>query len=331
MDRLRIGSRGSPLAVIQVDLAIKAWQRAHGDTDFERIIIKTDGDREGAHSSPHSSGGSGTDSSAHSGSDSGRNAGQTGGGKASFVTQIEQALVDGRIDCAVHSIKDMPSRLAPSCRLGAVLEREQSHDVLIGRGLGPLCDLAGKRIGTSSPRRAALLRHWCPDVDVVPLRGNVGTRLAKMDQGMIDGTVLAFAGIKRLGMEDRIAMHLDPEVFLPAPCQGAIGIECLYADRGLLDKVMALDHPRSRFEIDAERAMLKALNANCDIPVGAWSSWDGAKLVVRGMVASRDGRRVHRHHLCGLKEQAKRMGGNLGRKLKSTKVLSDDRTSAGAV
>lgn len=295
MDRLRIGSRGSPLARVQLERAIRELHKHHPDIRCEEVIVRTAADRF-----------------------TGKRLADIGG-KGMFVQDIEKALIEGKIDCAVHAIKDMPSRLEEDFILATVLERGSCLDVLVGSHLHSLDDVRGKLMGTSAPRRVAQLRHGYSDVRVVPLRGNVETRLRKMDQGEVDGLILAQAGLNRLGLEDRVGCVLDPHVFLPAASQGAIGIECRRRHGDLCRLLGSLDHRQSRQEVEAERAMLRALDADCHAPVGAYSQWQDDLFILSGMVASTDGQHYQRATRRGTDVQA--VGKELGEFLKSKAIL----------
>jgi len=199
------------------------------------------------------------------------------GGKGLFVKEIEDALLQGRADVAVHSMKDMPSEIPAGLVIGAVPERETPTDVLLSRNGLPLRELpAGSVIGTSSLRRAAQLRHLRPDLVVVPLRGNVETRIRKLDTDPLAAVVLAAAGIKRLGLEHRVTEHLDDERMLPAVGQGALCIEIREQDPRVGPMVAALDHPATRTVVSGERAFLKRLQGGCQVPIAGHGRLDGA-------------------------------------------------------
>jgi len=190
-------------------------------------------------------------------------------GQSFFTKEIEDALLRGRIDLAVHSCKDLATNLPPGLALGAVPAREDPRDALVSRGPG-LRDLpAGARVGTSSMRRKAFLAHARPDLVIEEQRGNVPTRVSAVDEGRVDAVILAAAGLRRLGMAERITEVLEPDVMLPAASQGALAIQVRSDDRGTLEIVSALDDPAARGEVTAERACLRALGAGCQAPLGA--------------------------------------------------------------
>ncbi len=267
MKGLLIGSRGSPLALWQA-----RWTAAQlADASIE--IIKTSGDQMTA-------------------------APQAGTSvKGLFTKEIEEALLAGRIQAAVHSLKDLPAEIDARLTIAAIPAREDPRDALVGRRLAEL--VAGARVGTSSLRRAAQLRHLRPDLRLEDLRGNVDTRLRKLDAGMYDAVVLAAAGLRRLGLEGRIAELLDPEVFCPAPGQGALAIQARADDAETLRRLEALDDPAARAETTAERAMLAELGGGCRTPIGGLARVNGARLVLTGVVASPDGAEVLRATLDG--------------------------------
>ncbi|RKQ83581.1 hydroxymethylbilane synthase [Brockia lithotrophica] len=212
------------------------------------------------------------------------------GGKGLFVKAIEAELLAGRADFAVHSFKDLPAELPPGLAVVAVPPREAVEDVLVSRRGESLATLPrGARVGTSSLRRAVLLRRLRPDLEVVPLRGNVDTRLRKLEAGEVDAVILARAGLVRLGLADRAGEVLDPRVFLPAIAQGALALEAREGDRRVGGILRALDDPPSAARVLAERAFLRAVGGNCHVPIGAYTWWEGEILAIKGFVAAPDG------------------------------------------
>jgi hydroxymethylbilane synthase len=212
-----------------------------------------------------------------------------------FTKEIQAAVVDGRADVAVHSLKDLPSETVPNLVLAAVPEREECFDVLVSASRATLAELPpGARIGTGSLRRQAQLRHQRPDVEVTGIRGNVDTRLRKLNAGEFDAIVLAAAGLNRLGLSLHISEHLTPPRMLPAPGQGALGIECRIDDAQTRELLTRLQHPDSRAATDAERAMMTRLQAGCSAPLAAWGRVADGLLQLEGLVSSLDGlRRLH--------------------------------------
>lgn len=234
------------------------------------------------------------------------------GDKGLFTKELDHALLDGRADLAVHSLKDVPTRLPDGLTLAAVTEREDPRDVVLTRpgvsgGLESLP--AGARVGTSSLRRRAQLRAMRPDVEVRDLRGNLNTRLAKLDAGEYEAIVLAAAGVLRLGWRDRIVQRLDPEHWLPAVGQGALGVVCRAEDAETIERLRVLDHPRAAAACAAERAFLRSLEGGCQVPVAALAEVDDdGVLTMDGLVADLDGTVVLRHRASGSANDAETVG-----------------------
>lgn len=267
----RIGTRGSPLALAQARLVRKLLSEAHGvpEDDIVISVISTGGDRSQA-----------------------SNASLTEiGGKGLFTKEIDEAMLAGLIDIGVHSSKDVATRLPEGIALAAFLEREDVRDAFMSvtvQGLDYLPE--GAKFGTSSIRRAAQVLRQRPDLEIVPFRGNVGTRLQKLLDGVADATMLAVAGLNRLGEGHRATALLDPEIFMPAPAQGAIGLAVRPSDTRIADLVAVLDHAPTHTSIAAERAMLAVLDGSCRTPVGALSRLEGGSLTLRGQILSLDGK-----------------------------------------
>ncbi len=280
-----IGTRGSKLALWQAEWVRSALARRFQGVAFELEVIKTQGDK--ILDVPLAK----------------------VGGKGLFVKEIEEALLQGRADLAVHSMKDMPSEIPAGLVIGAVPERETPTDALIARGGLTLKEIpAGGVIGTSSLRRAAQLRHLRPDLDVVPVRGNVETRIRKLDTDQLAAVVLAAAGLKRLGLEHLVSEHLNDETMLPAVGQGALCIEVRKEDPRVGPMVAALDHPDTRVVVSGERAFLKRLQGGCQVPIAGHGRLDGAQLTLTGLVADVDGSTVIKHRLSGPASSAERIG-----------------------
>jgi len=215
------------------------------------------------------------------------------GGKGLFVKELEHALLENDADIAVHSMKDVPMEFPEGLGLATICEREDPRDAWVSNRYPSLDDLPkGGVVGTSSLRRQSQLLALRPDVEVTFLRGNVNTRLAKLDAGEYDAIILASAGLKRLGMRDRIASFIDAETMLPAGGQGAVGIECRSADQRTLDLLAPLHHEPTAEQVLAERAMNRALEGGCQVPIGAFAVHRGDKLWLRGLVADPDGDKV---------------------------------------
>lgn len=290
MTKVRLGTRGSALAIRQAELARQALISHVKDLDVELVTIKTSGDRFGQ-------------------ADLSRL-----GGKGLFVKEIEEALLGGTIDCAVHSLKDLPAEVSNGLALAAFLEREDPRDVLIARepvagGSLP----AGTRVATSSLRRSVQLLTWRPDFQVAPIRGNVDTRLRKLREGQFDAIVLAVAGLRRLGLDPPNATVLAPEVMLPAVGQGILVVETRQDDRVLAEWLAGVDHGPSRIAAIAERAFLSALGGDCHTPIAAYARLDGGRLHVDALVATSDGSRIVRDRVEGPPDSAQELGQRLAR------------------
>jgi hydroxymethylbilane synthase len=217
------------------------------------------------------------------------------GGKGLFVKEIEEALLDGRADMAIHSLKDVPPALLPSLSIGCVPEREDPRDVLVSRGARKLSELPpGSRIGTGSLRRRVQLLAHRGDLEVVPIRGNVDTRLRKAESGELDAVILARAGLNRLGWSERATENIEPEVMLPAVGQGALGIEQRSDDQAVSELLAPLSHPDTKILVTAERGVMHAINGNCTTPVAAFGVRRGGSLYLRAFLAEPDGSRPRR-------------------------------------
>lgn len=243
------------------------------------------------------------------------------GGKGLFAKEIESAILKGVVDIGVHSLKDMPSFLPEGLVIDCMLEREDPRDAFISAKYKSLSDLPqGAKLGTSSLRRQAMALALRPDLEIVPLRGNVGTRLEKIEAGQADATFLAVAGLNRLNMEDRITAYMSVEHMLPAAAQGVIGIECRADDHEMANILKAVHHMPSGLCAVAERAGLQILDGSCHTPIGAYAMLEGDKLYLRALVASEDGTQIYKDEIKGTvmtMAQAHALGEELGRRLKS--------------
>jgi hydroxymethylbilane synthase len=238
------------------------------------------------------------------------------GGKGLFIKELEAAMLEGRADIAVHSMKDVPAEMPAGFEIVAVLEREDPRDALVSADYLSIEDIpAGSVVGTSSLRRQAQLQHARPDLAVEPVRGNVETRLRKLDHGHFAAILLAAAGLKRLGLAERIAGFLPFEVSLPAVGQGAVGIEALSGNAEVAALVAALEHPETRRCVDAERAFAGGLGASCESPVAGFAVIEGDQLFLRGLVATRDGASVLHGERRGPAQDAEAIGAALARDL----------------
>jgi hydroxymethylbilane synthase len=240
------------------------------------------------------------------------------GGKGLFVKELEEALADGRADIAVHSMKDVPMVLPPGFDIAAIPEREDPRDAFVSSHYSGLAQLpAGSCVGTSSLRRESQIRARFPQLKVEPLRGNVQTRLKKLYDGQYAAIILAAAGLKRLGLSERIRGILPPEECLPAPGQGALGIECRSERSDLAAILRALDHAPTAACVRAERALSRALAGSCQLPLGAYAQSEGARLRLRGLVASPDGSRLVRDELTAEASDPEALGAELAARLRA--------------
>lgn len=240
------------------------------------------------------------------------------GGKGLFVKEIEEALLEGKADLAVHSMKDVPVELPPELHLKAICKREAPADALVCREAKGFASLpSGAHVGTSSLRRTSQLLQLRPDLKISSLRGNLDTRLRKLDEGVYDAIVLAYAGMKRLGYEDRITEKLPPEVMLPAIGQGAVGIECRVDDKFVNELVGRLDHEETSIAVRAERSFLRRLEGGCQVPIAAYARLVDGKLVMDGLVGSPSGEKTVKAHSEGAFKlpEARAMGTALAERL----------------
>jgi hydroxymethylbilane synthase len=240
------------------------------------------------------------------------------GGKGLFVKEIEEALLRDEVDIAVHSMKDVPMELPDGLEIGVMLEREDPRDVLISKDQKRLADLpVGARIGTGSLRRGFQLLHLFPDIEIVPVRGNLDTRIRKIQTHNLDGIIVAASGLKRMGWTDRITQVIPVEIMLPAAGQGVLGIE-LRKNNGDVRRVVSfLNHPRTWMEVSVERAFLGRLGGGCQLPVAAYGVKEGNDLTVRGLLGSLDGRELIKDEIRGVSEDAEVLGTSLAERILS--------------
>jgi len=289
---LRIGTRGSKLALFQANWVREKLVQAHPDLKVTLVTLKTTGDK--ILDVPLAK----------------------IGGKGLFVKEIEEALIQKRVDLAVHSIKDVPTELPKELHLSAITEREDPRDVFISRDGKPWRELRqGAKIGTSSLRRKAQLLHLRPDLELIALRGNLDTRLKKLEKEHLDAIVVALAGVKRLGLELRITEILPVETSLPAIGQGALGIETRRGDEDVEERIHFLNDPLSAITVSAERAFLKRLEGGCQVPIAAFAQVIDGNLRIDGLVGTIDGKRLIKHHLEGPIDQAESLGAKLAEML----------------
>jgi hydroxymethylbilane synthase len=266
---ITIGTRGSPLALWQAHWIKSQLETVHDDLTVELVKIKTSGDK--IQDVPIAK----------------------VGGKGLFTKEIEESMLRYETDIAVHSMKDVPVKFPPSLTLSVVTEREDPRDALISRKGLKLDSLPkGAKVGTGSFRRTTQLLHYRPDLEVVPMRGNVQTRLDKLESEGMDAIILAAAGLIRLGMADRITENIDPEIMLPGGGQGAVGIESRKEDLRVMNRIFPLDHEETHRALEAERAFLTRLEGGCQVPIGVYATIEEETLHLRGLVGSLDGKQV---------------------------------------
>ncbi len=240
------------------------------------------------------------------------------GGKGLFVKEIEEAMLSDDIDIAVHSMKDVPTLFPDGLHLGAITKREDPRDALLSNRKVSFKDLPkGAKIGTSSLRRQAQLLYARPDFAIHQLRGNVDTRLRKLQEGQFDAIILAAAGVRRLGLAEHVTEYLDPEISLPAIGQGALGIECRVDDRELNDLISFFNHQDTRTCVIGERALLRRLEGGCQVPIACYGRMQSGTLLLIGLVGSVDGKRIIKDSIEGAPEKAEKLGKTLAEKLLS--------------
>ena len=268
---LKIGTRGSKLALIQSQKLVDTLKRENPDIAIEVVIIRTSGDWKPSHGEVLLS--------------------EAEGGKGLFSKEIEMALMDRRIDIGVHSLKDVPTFLPSGLALRHVMDRDDPRDAFICNKASSIDELPeGAIVGTSSMRRQAIILSRRPDLKIVPLRGNVDTRLQKLDEGQVDATILAAAGLQRMKLQDRITSYIEPESMLPAVCQGIIGMEIRDDDEATSKILNTIHNVKTGMVADAERSLLTVLDGSCRTPIGSYGQWmDDQTLRLRGLVVSMDG------------------------------------------
>lgn len=294
--RLKIGTRGSRLALAQAEETRQRLAAAHGfaPSEIEIVAITTTGDR--IRDRPLNE----------------------IGGKGLFTKEIEEALLSGAVDMAVHSMKDMPAHLPAHLVIAALLPREDARDALISPSCKRICDLASScTVGSASVRRTAQLKRIRPDIQVVNLRGNVETRLAKLDRGEVAATFLACAGLNRLGLAHRITAPVPEEEMLPAVAQGAIGIEIREDDKRMRDLLSAVNHRETEIAVACERAFLQSLDGSCRTPIAGHAIIRDGRLEFRGEALTLDGRMTFTAERSGAPADAARLGRDAGEEVKS--------------
>jgi hydroxymethylbilane synthase len=293
---LKIGTRGSALALRQTEMVVERIKKSYPGVAAEIVVIRTTGDRLQDVSLALI------------------------GGKGVFVKELEEALIRRDVDIAVHSMKDLPAESPEGLVIAAIPEREDPRDVLISRGNVKLERMpSGARIGTGSLRRACQLLNFLPDIQVVSIRGNLDTRIKKIDNENLDGIVVAAAGLRRMGWRDRISQYIPPEIIMPAVGQGALGLEVRADDSEIRELVAFLNDQKTAVEVAAERAFLKVFGAGCEIPLAAYAKIEKDELVISGLVGDFDGNDIIRDRIRGPVSENEVLG----------KLLAEDILAAG--
>ena len=294
---LRIATRKSPLALWQAHYVSNMLQHHHPDLKIELVTMVTQGDK--ILDTPLAK----------------------VGGKGLFVKELETGMLEGRADIAVHSMKDVPVEFPTGLRLAVICEREDPRDAFVSNNFATLDELPqGARLGTSSLRRQSQIAALRPDLKIIDLRGNVNTRLKKLDEGEYDAIILAAAGLKRLEFEARITQYIDTDVCLPAIGQGAVGIECRSDDARVLNLIAPLNDNKTQIRVTAERAMNERLQGGCQVPIAGYAEFEKGLIMMRGLVGQVDGKKIIRGDIAGPADNAEELG----------IVLAEDLLSRGA-
>ncbi|MDD4852864.1 MAG: hydroxymethylbilane synthase [Acinetobacter towneri] len=292
MKTLKIATRQSPLALWQAEHIRARLEAMHADLTVELVTFVTQGDK--ILDTPLAK----------------------IGGKGLFVKELEAALMDGRADLAVHSMKDVPMALPEGLSLAVICEREDPLDAFVSNHYASFADLPqGAKVGTSSLRRKCQILKARPDIEIIDLRGNVGTRLSKLDDGQYDAIILASAGLKRLGLEQRIRHTIQPDLSLPAVGQGALGLECRSQDQAVLDLILPLMDADTNVCVRAERAFNAYLEGGCQVPIAGYATLQNGQLQIEGRVGSVDGQTILKAVQYGAPEQAEMLGEELAKAL----------------
>ena len=290
--KIIIGSRGSQLALWQANWVKSQLENLHGNADISIRVITTSGDK--IKDVPLSK----------------------IGGKGLFVKEIEEALLAKEIDLAVHSMKDVPIEIPSQLEISIITKRENPLDALISKNGKKLADLPqGATIGTSSLRRSSQLLNHRNDFKIHPLRGNIDTRLKKVEEGKYDAILLASAGLNRLGWSNRITEEISHEIIIPAMGQGALGIETRLGDSKTYNFISSLNHEQTNYEVSAERALVGKLDGGCQVPIGAYAKTEDNLITLKGLVASLDGKIIHKSEIVGPIDDAINIGQDLGEEL----------------
>jgi len=290
--KIIIGSRGSQLALWQANWVKSQLENLHGNADISIRVITTSGDK--IKDVPLSK----------------------IGGKGLFVKEIEEALLAKEIDLAVHSMKDVPIEIPSQLEISIITKRENPLDALISKNGKKLADLPqGATIGTSSLRRSSQLLNHRNDFKIHPLRGNVDTRLKKVEEGKYDAILLASAGLNRLGWSNRITEEISHEIIIPAMGQGALGIETRLGDSKTYNFISSLNHEQTNYEVSTERALVGKLDGGCQVPIGAYAKTEDNLITLKGLVSSLDGKIIHKSEIVGPIDDAINIGQDLGEEL----------------
>ncbi len=291
-DTLKIATRQSPLALWQAEFVKAELEKIHSNLKVQLIPMVTRGDK--ILDTPLAK----------------------IGGKGLFVKELEQAMLDGKADLAVHSMKDVPMEFPPGLGLSVICEREDPRDAFVSNNYQQLADLPqGATVGTCSLRRQCQLKEKRGDINIVDLRGNVGTRLKKLDDGQYDAIILAAAGLKRLKLEHRITHEIDTDWMMPAAGQGAVGIECRVDDKRVKQYLAPLNHTQTAYQITAERAVNKTLQGGCQVPIGVFSTINNQQITIRALVGKIDGSLIIQDQIEGSVENSEELGIALATKL----------------
>lgn len=294
---LRIATRKSPLALWQANFVSAQLKHYHPDLEIELVTMTTQGDK--ILDTPLAK----------------------VGGKGLFVKELETGMLEGRADIAVHSMKDVPVDFPSGLHLAVICEREDPRDAFVSNNYASLDDLPqGARLGTSSLRRQSQIAAFRPDLKIIDLRGNVNTRLKKLDDGEYDAIILAAAGLKRLEFEERITQFIETDVCLPAIGQGAVGIECRSDDARVHNLIAPLNDNKTQIRVTAERAMNERLQGGCQVPIAGYAEFEKGLIMMRGLVGQVDGKKIIRGDIAGPAENAEELG----------IVLAEDLLSRGA-
>ncbi len=292
IEKIRLGTRGSPLALWQANWIKNQLEETHEGLQVELITIKTTGDK--IQDVPLAK----------------------IGGKGLFLKEIEDALLKNKIDIAVHSMKDVPVQLPRRLCIASFTERQDPRDALISKNGVKLADMPkNAKIGTGSMRRQTQLLNYRPDFEIIPLRGNIDTRIKKLETEGLDGIILAAAGLIRMGWAEQITEYIDTGILLPAIGQGSVGIETRDFDIDVIEAVVALDHEDTNYALEAERGFLRVLEGGCQVPIGGYATIQDGQLTIKGLVGDLGGKEIIKSEKTGAIENAEYIGQDLGKEI----------------